>query len=229
MAGVAEWVIRRDTCKETERPRSPFLFPRARPPHAMASSCEQAGAVLGFVDDKLAAASGPGEGERSISHSLEYPCTARFRLRRLLAYLRRWHSHAEVYEAYAPSKPIFIAANTRVIFHVKDLVKKVKEGQWREAGYYVNRFAPFYESGYEARLLMMFLHDLMALGDFSNGHVMVASYLCDWFMSIYKIPMLDKYPCFATLVADVLFMRSDHARSRVAGYAVFKDVGDGDL
>nr|CAB3485683.1 unnamed protein product [Digitaria exilis] len=171
----------------------------------MASSCEQGVAVLGFVDDKLAAASGPGEGERSISHSLEYPCTARFRLRRLLAYLRRWHSHAEVYEA--------ARANTRVIFHVKDLVKKVKEGQWREAGYYVNRFAPFYQSGYEARLLMMFLHDLMALSDFSNGHVMVASYLCDWFMSIYKTPVLNKYPCFATLVADVLFMRSDHARS----------------
>ncbi|KAF8651558.1 hypothetical protein HU200_063379 [Digitaria exilis] len=182
----------------------------------MASSCEQGVAVLGFVDDKLAAASGPGEGERSISHSLEYPCTARFRLRRLLAYLRRWHSHAEVYEAYAPIETHLYCgarANTRVIFHVKDLVKKVKEGQWREAGYYVNRFAPFYQSGYEARLLMMFLHDLMALSDFSNGHVMVASYLCDWFMSIYKTPVLNKYPCFATLVADVLFMRSDHARS----------------
>ncbi|CAO2043627.1 unnamed protein product [Urochloa humidicola] len=157
------------------------------------------------VDGELAVeAAGSGEGKRSFLHSLDYPCTGRFRHRRLLAYLRG-HGSAGVYEAARASMP--------VIFHVKDLVKKVKEGQWREASYYVNRFAPLYESGYEARLLMLFLQDLKALSDFSNGRVMVASYLCDWFISMYKTPMLDKYPCYATLVADVLFLRSDHARA----------------
>ncbi|CAL5015014.1 unnamed protein product [Urochloa decumbens] len=161
-------------------------------------------AVASPVDELGVEVTGSGEGKRCLLHSLDYPCTARFRHRRLLAYLRG-HGSAGVYEAARASMP--------VIFHVKDLVKKVKEGQLREAGYYVNRFAPLYQSGYEARLLMLFLQDLTALSDFSNGRVMVASYLCDWFISMYRTPMLDKYPCYATLVVDVLFLRSDHARA----------------
>ncbi|XP_066350848.1 uncharacterized protein [Miscanthus floridulus] len=44
----------------------------------------------------------------------------------------------------------------------------------------------WYGSSYEGRLLNVFLFDLLAYR------------ACDWLMSIYKKPVLDKYPCFAT-------------------------------
>lgn len=42
-----------------------------------------------------------GVGESTLLRSLDYPCTERLRLCRLLAYLRR-HGHIEVYDVYAP-------------------------------------------------------------------------------------------------------------------------------
>ncbi|KAK3141577.1 hypothetical protein QOZ80_4BG0335640 [Eleusine coracana subsp. coracana] len=150
------------------------------------------------------AVSESGEGELALLTSLDYTCTARLRLHRLLAYLRR-HSCPEVYQ---PANE-----KMRVIFHARELVKKVKGGQWREAALYVLRFAPFSQSGFEGRHLVLFLQDFMALNDFTDGHMMAPRFLCNWFASIYKKPVLDKYPCFATMVADVLFMRNDHARA----------------
>ncbi|KAK3133084.1 hypothetical protein QOZ80_6AG0531930 [Eleusine coracana subsp. coracana] len=104
-----------------------------------------------------------GDDELSPLHSLDYPCTARLRRRRLFASLR-WYSW-ELYQAARMIMP--------VIFHTKDLVKK----------------------------------------GFADGRAMPRSYLWDWLNRIYKKPVLDKYPCFATLVDDVLSKRNDHARA----------------
>lgn len=100
-----------------------------------------------------------------------------------------------------------------VIFHVRDLVKLVKAGQLREASYYyVRSFAPLERSSSEAGLLALFLQDLMAINCFVDGQVTVAAILCDWFIRIYRHPVLAKYPCFAALVEDILFLRSDRVR-----------------
>lgn len=56
----------------------------------------------------------------------------------------------------------------------------------------------------EATLLLLFLQDLTALSDFADGVTIMACLLSDWFLSIYKESLLTEYPCFATLVADVL-------------------------
>jgi len=109
-----------------------------------------------------------------------------------------------------------------VIFHVKYLVKKVGEGQWRDAFYYLGGFARR-DSSHETRLLTAFLQDLVAFKAFADGHIRVIGYLCDWLMSIYKKPVLDKYPCFATVVTDVLFMRKDHARSLLISLLMCSD------
>jgi hypothetical protein len=42
---------------------------------------------------------GSGDGERALLQFLDYPCTKRLRLRRLLAYHQR-HTYEEVYNAY---------------------------------------------------------------------------------------------------------------------------------
>jgi hypothetical protein len=102
--------------------------------------------------------------------------------------------------------------STRLIFEVKDLVKLVRTGQWRAARSYVVGFVPSDPMSDEATLLLLFLQDLLALRDFADGVTIMACLLSDWFLSIYKEPALADYPCFATLVADVLFLRSDHAR-----------------
>ncbi|KAK3143774.1 hypothetical protein QOZ80_4AG0304770 [Eleusine coracana subsp. coracana] len=171
---------------------------------------ERAVAGSGEVDRAVAVSSeveramaGSGKDELSPLHSLDYPCTARLRRRRLFASLR-WYS----WELYQAAKMIM-----PVIFHTKDLVKKVQEGQWQEARCYIDRFAPFINSGYEAKLLMLFLHDFMILNGFADGRAMPRSCLWDWLNSIYQKPVLDKYPCFATLVDDVLSKRNDHARA----------------
>ncbi|KAF8651552.1 hypothetical protein HU200_063373 [Digitaria exilis] len=127
-----------------------------------------------------------GDGERSLLQSLDYPCTKRLRLRRLLAYHRRY-----TYE--------------------DDLVRLVKRGQWRAASSYVGCFFDVGSTSEEATLLLLFLHDLLALNEFAQGVHIVTCLLSDWFLSIYKEPVLAEYPCFATLVADVLFLQSDHA------------------
>lgn len=89
----------------------------------------------------------------------------------------------------------------------------VREGKWRDALYYIGGFAGC-DSSYEVWLLMVFLQDLVAFKAFADGQIRVIGYLCrDWLISIYKKPVLDNYPCFATVVTDVLFMRKDHARS----------------
>lgn len=77
---------------------------------------------------------------------------------------------------------------------------------------YVVGFVPSDPMSDEATLLLLFLQDLTALSDFADCVTIMACLLSDWFLSIYKESVLAEYPCFATLVADVLFLRSDHAR-----------------
>ena len=52
----------------------------------------------------------------------------------------------------------------------------------------------------------------MAISGFTDGNTMVAGIVCDWFRRIYRHPVLDKYPFFATIVADVLFLRAQLLR-----------------
>ncbi|KAG2574502.1 hypothetical protein PVAP13_7KG353740, partial [Panicum virgatum] len=76
---------------------------------------------------------GDGDGGSSLLRCLDYPCTKRLRLRRLLAYHRRY-THEEVYTT--------MNRRTRLIFEVKDLVKLVKTGKWRVAASYIIGFVP---------------------------------------------------------------------------------------
>ncbi|TVU15852.1 hypothetical protein EJB05_39393, partial [Eragrostis curvula] len=145
-----------------------------------------------------------GEGEVLPLHSLDYPCTARFRQRRLFAYLRAYGC----WEVYQTAKSVM-----PVLFHTRDLAKKIREGQWRDARYYITRFAPFVEVGNEASLLVLFLRNLMTLNNFADGQAMPPTCLWYWMKSIHKKPVLDKYPCFAALADDVLSNRNDHARA----------------
>lgn len=100
-----------------------------------------------------------------------------------------------------------------MVFDVRDLMKLVRLGLWRPASYYLLGFLHCQPTSYECELLLVFLEDLKHLNYFAEGDQLVTRSLSDWFLSIYKKPVLDKYPCFSTLVADVLFLRSDHARS----------------
>ncbi|CAN6236196.1 unnamed protein product [Urochloa humidicola] len=152
------------------------------------------------------ALAGSGDGGRALLRSLDYPCTARLRLRRLLAYHRRYSYH-EIYEV--------VRDETRVIFDVRNLVRNIRYGLWRKASkYIIGFFGPDSMSySYECNLLLGFIQDLMVLNDFANGITTIACLVSKWFLSIYKNPALASYPCFATLVADVLFLRSDHARA----------------
>ncbi|CAO2036411.1 unnamed protein product [Urochloa humidicola] len=68
------------------------------------------------------------------------------------------------------------------------------------------------QSSNEAELLALFLQDLMAIDCFAHGQPTVAAVLCDWFISIYRHPVLAKYPCFAALVDDILFLHTDRVR-----------------
>ncbi|CAN6240829.1 unnamed protein product [Urochloa humidicola] len=148
--------------------------------------------------EKLLALTGSGEGERALAgsskcersplRSLDYPCTACLRLRRLLTYHQRTRN------------------KMRVIFDVRNLVRNIKFGQWRKASMSVVRFiGPDGRTySYECNLLLGFIQDLMALNDFADGRTAIASLLANWFLSIYKNPALSAYPCFAALVADVL-------------------------
>lgn len=91
-----------------------------------------------------------------------------------------------------------------MIFEVKDLAKLVKRGQWRVAVSYVIGFLHSNFTSDEARRLLLFIQDLMALSDFADGFTIVACLVSDWILSIYKEHVLAEYPCFATLVARVL-------------------------
>ncbi|XP_039773717.1 uncharacterized protein LOC120641600 isoform X3 [Panicum virgatum] len=68
---------------------------------------------------------------------------------------------------------------------------------------------------YESRLLLGFLRELRVLNGFADGDWKLASLVSNRFARIYREPLLAAYPCFATLVADVLFLRTDHARDYV--------------
>ncbi|KAL6651338.1 hypothetical protein ACP70R_010263 [Stipagrostis hirtigluma subsp. patula] len=150
------------------------------------------------------AAAGSGGAKRALSRSLDYPCTRRLRLRRLLAYLRR-HSYTEVHQS--------AIRKMGVIFDIRGLVRQVKAGQLDDAYFYVDSFAPFDKSSREANLLALFLEYFMAINKFASGQVMAGRLVCTWFRSIYKSPVLAKHPCLATVVADVLFLRWQHARA----------------
>jgi len=98
-----------------------------------------------------------------------------------------------------------------VIFHAWDLAKQVKDGLLRDAYYCVRSFAPHHDSSDEATLLANFLLQLMGIyGYFAGGNgnnPCAASVVCDWFIELYEKPVLAKYPCLATVVDDVLFLR----------------------
>jgi len=70
-------------------------------PTPMPDSSEGEQAVAGSGEQERSLADTTNGGRpRPLLRSLEYPCTARLRLRRLLAYQRRY-SHWEIYDAYA--------------------------------------------------------------------------------------------------------------------------------
>ncbi|CAN6236176.1 unnamed protein product [Urochloa humidicola] len=172
-------------------------------------------AVSGPGESAAVAMSGPGErsalavssqGKRMLLDSLDYPCTERLRFRRLLAYLRE----------YICGQIYYVAREKLcVIFHVEDLVKQVKAGKFQEAFNYVCTFAPMGVSSNEAELLVLFLDYLMAISGFADGDTMVAGIVCNWFKGLYRPrhPLLSKYPCFANIVADVLFLRTQSVRN----------------
>ncbi|RLM73489.1 hypothetical protein C2845_PM15G21510 [Panicum miliaceum] len=167
----------------------------------MPHSSEGERAVAGSGEQERALA-GSSKGGRALLRSPDYPCTARLRLRRLLAYLRR-HSYEHIYDV-ARDKLV-------VIFDVRYLVDRVMFGVWRTACNYLIRFVDPTSMSYESRLLLGFLQKLMVLSGVADGKHMMASSVSNWFVSIYGKPVLAAYPCFATLVADVLFLGTDHA------------------
>ena len=71
---------------------------------------------------------------------------------------------------------------------------------------------PTSTKSYESWLLLGFLQELRVLNGFADGDWKLASLVSNRFARIYREPLLAAYPCFATLVADVLFLRTDHAR-----------------
>lgn len=100
------------------------------------------------------------------------------------------------------------------IFHTKELAKMIKQGEWGDAVFYADSFAPFSRSGYQARLLVQFLMDFLALDSFARcGCVDSGIYFWNWLGCLHKKPVLDKYPCFAKLVEHIVNKRHDHARS----------------
>ncbi|GJN14659.1 hypothetical protein PR202_gb01512 [Eleusine coracana subsp. coracana] len=119
-------------------------------------------------------------------------CTARLRLLRLFAYLRG-HGYEDLYQAYALLIPLI------------DLLDSFNLP-------YVAIFAPFSKSGYEARLLMQFLIDFNALDAFARNGRASGSYFWKWLGRMCKSTVLDKYPCFAALVEDVVSKNNGHAR-----------------
>ncbi|TVU15846.1 hypothetical protein EJB05_39387, partial [Eragrostis curvula] len=140
-------------------------------------------AVSGVGDRTVEGSSKGNEQKRAPLDSLEYPCTMRLRLRRLLAYLR---GHSQL-------------------------------GGLRRARTYVLDSVSLYASSQEARSLFQFLDDFRAINSFADGDgttvAATASHLRSWFLPLHKHPILDKYPCFATLVADFISNRPDHARA----------------
>ncbi|TVU15843.1 hypothetical protein EJB05_39384, partial [Eragrostis curvula] len=174
----------------------------------------------------MAVGEGSGEGHRVLLRSLDYPCTARLRLRRLHAYHRRY-SHWAVYDAYGilfldipclidscyvlqPS--ITIPADLHRSSQDERQYDRDVPRNWRKASSYLQGFLPFHHPiSDEASLLVL------TLDDFADGKTVVTCMISDWVLiSIYKHPVLARYPCFATFVADVLFQRSDHAKYATA-------------
>jgi len=98
-----------------------------------------------------------------------------------------------------------------VIFDVRYLFDRVMFGMWWTA---CNYFIQPTSMSYESRLLLGFLRELRVLNGFADGQWRIPSSICHRFARIYKDkkPMLAAYPCFTTLVEDVLFLRTDHAR-----------------
>ena len=102
-----------------------------------------------------------------------------------------------------------------MFFDVRYLVDRVMFGMWRTACNYLIRFVhPTSTKSYESWLLLGFLQELRVLNGFADGQWRIPSSICHRFARIYKDkkPMLAAYPCFTTLVEDVLFLRTDHAR-----------------
>lgn len=93
-----------------------------------------------------------------------------------------------------------------MIFHVEDLVAQVKAGKLQEAYDYVRSFATIGDPSNEAELLAQFLQYLTAINGFSEGRIREGGLFCDWFGRMYGHPKLNTYPCFASLVADALFL-----------------------
>ncbi|CAO2036513.1 unnamed protein product [Urochloa humidicola] len=79
------------------------------------------------------ARSGSGERKRRLTHSLHYDCVERFRLRRLLAYLRQYR-YDGAFEA--------LSQETAVLFRPEHLQRLVRQGQSSDAVEYVRSFAP---------------------------------------------------------------------------------------
>ncbi|TVU27231.1 hypothetical protein EJB05_29828 [Eragrostis curvula] len=108
----------------------------------------------------------------------------------------------------------------------KDFMKLVKIGLCLKAASYLMGFFPSDPISPEAKLLIFFYKFLVSLNDFANGKVMATCFISDWILDIYKEPVLLKYPYFANLVADVLFLRLDHASASLDWPAVRKKAAE---
>ncbi|KAL6843873.1 hypothetical protein ACP4OV_026444 [Aristida adscensionis] len=101
-------------------------------PAVVAGQCEPVMAASGegvrveaVPGDGKQAVAASGEGERVLLHSLDYPCTRRLRLRRLVAYLRRF-GHGGILEVVNRWKP--------VIFRLGHMGELVEDGKWGGGG-----------------------------------------------------------------------------------------------
>ncbi|KAJ1293415.1 hypothetical protein BS78_01G066400 [Paspalum vaginatum] len=159
-------------------------------------------------EGERASAAVSGEGEREVLDYLDYPCTERLRLRRLVACF----SDYQFIDIYP-----LVRNKMGVIFHASDLAKQVNAGLLRDAYHCVRSFAPFHDSSNEATLLATFLQQLMGIyGYFAGGNnPCAACVVCDWFIKLYEMPVLAKYPCFAAVVDDVLFLRPHRVKASV--------------
>ncbi|OQU89593.1 hypothetical protein SORBI_3002G220100 [Sorghum bicolor] len=167
----------------------------------------EAAAVSGHDWREAAAVSGDGEAAVSrkrkqcdYENILDYPCTERLRWRRLLAFLRE-NCYNQIYHA---------AKNKLGVFSdLEDVVERVRKGQFQEACDHLWTFAPIRYLNSKAEVLTLFLYYLMAVSRFAEGNTAKEGVVREWFRKLYKYPtLLSKYPCLATLVADVLSLRT---------------------
>uniref|UniRef100_A0A0D9W9E2 Uncharacterized protein n=1 Tax=Leersia perrieri TaxID=77586 RepID=A0A0D9W9E2_9ORYZ len=119
-----------------------------------------------------------GRRRSVLGRSLDYPCVLHLRFRRLLSFLDNL-GYLQACE--------MINERTALIFDMSYLVDLVEAGECLEALFYVFRFAPYGNSGVEARTLLAwywFLDTLKLLHDFAHGINRHTKAATEWFAPI---------------------------------------------